>query len=910
MHDWPGEVRRRLKRRGEADSVDESVVEELAQHVEDRYTELRAAGAAHESALAEALEELTDDELLGVELADVRRSRPAPPPVGAGEGAVGPVEKVWTDLRYGVRLAMRQPGYTAAIVLTLALGIGATTAIFSVVNAILLREPPFAAIDELVMVWETDQASETAHEPASWPDIVDFRERSRTLADVAALQAVRPTWLRDDAESERLNGVAVTGNLPVLLGLRPIVGTTLDEARIAAGERLVLLGEHIWRSRLGADPAIIGSSLRLDGQSATVVGVLPSEADLGMNQIHGRADYGGPFTGRRVDVWIGMAPSAAEFPRWNHPFLAVGRLSPGVSIEAAQQELGAIAAELEAAYPENAARGVNLEALPEVIFGPTRPALLVLLATVGLLLLITCANVANLMMARMVGRRRELSVRTALGARGGRIASQLLMETLVMTTLGAIGGLLLAYGGIRSIVAIAPESIPRIDEVTLDWNVLALLAGVTIAITLVLGVLPTSRAWAADLRGSLQGTAGGRSPEGGGGRATRGVLVVSQAALAVALMIGAGILLRSFLALLAVDPGFETDRVIKAEFQLPPSRYAMDPSRPETFAPATDFYARSLAGVRAIPGVEEAAIAVDHPLQAGFTNSFVIVGREAESEAFGEIRTRFVTPGYQETLGIPVVAGRPLADSDDVEAPRVGVLNRAAAERYFPGRDPLGQELRFWGMPWRVVGVMGDERFLGVDRESEPAIYVSLQQMPIGGGSLLVRTEADPATVVPAMRAAVQEVDGEIVLAAVETLEETLAATVGRPRFTTLLIGMFAVLAVLIALVGLHGLLSYSVSQRAPELGIRKALGASEADLRRLVLGEGLRLTAVGVLIGAALAVAGSRLLESLVFGVSSADPYTFAIVGLVTFLAAMLASWVPARRASSSDPMTALRAE
>src|SRR5690606_19651176 len=391
------------------------------------------------------------------------------------------------------------------------------------------------------------------------------------LADVAALQAVRPTWLRDDAESERLNGVAVTGNLPVLLGLRPIVGTTLDEARIAAGERLVLLGEHIWRSRLGADPAIIGSSLRLDGQSATVVGVLPSEADLGMNQIHGRADYGGPFTGRRVDVWIGMAPSAAEFPRWNHPFLAIGRLSAGVSIEAAQQELGAIAAELEAAYPENEARGVNLEALPEVIFGPTRPALLVLLATVGLLLLITCANVANLMTARMVGRWRELSVRTALGARGGRIASQLLMETLVMTTLGAAGGLLLAYGGIRSIVAIAPESIPRIDEVTIDWNVLALLAGVTIAITLVLGVLPTSRAWAADLRGSLQGTAGGRSPEGGGGRTTRGVLEVSQAALAVALMIGAGILLRSFLALLAVDPGFETDRVIKAEFQLPPS---------------------------------------------------------------------------------------------------------------------------------------------------------------------------------------------------------------------------------------------------------------------------------------------------------------------------------------------------
>src|SRR5690606_194995 len=255
MHDWPGEVRRRLKRGGRSESIEASVVEELAQHLEDRYTELRAAGGTHESALAEALEELADDELLGVELAEVRRPRPAPPPLGAGEGALGPVEKVWTDLRYGVRLALRKPGYTAAIVLTLALGIGATTAIFSVVNAILLREPPFAAIDELVMVWETDRASETAHEPASWPDIVDFRERSRTLVGIAALQAVRSTWLREDAESERLNGVAVTGNLPALLGLRPILGTTLDEGRTAAGERLVLLGEHIWRTRLGAHPA-------------------------------------------------------------------------------------------------------------------------------------------------------------------------------------------------------------------------------------------------------------------------------------------------------------------------------------------------------------------------------------------------------------------------------------------------------------------------------------------------------------------------------------------------------------------------------------------------------------------------------------------------------------------------------
>ncbi|MQA90479.1 MAG: FtsX-like permease family protein [Gemmatimonas sp.] len=910
MHDWTSEVQQRLGRAGAAGELDESVVEELVQHLEDRYAELRAGGTSHASAVAATLDELASEEALGQQFKNPSRLR-HPPAVAIGaSGPGGALESLWNDLRYGIRLATRRPVYTGTIVLTLALGIGATTAIFSVVNTILLREPPFTDMDELVVIWETDRDSETFHEPASWPDIVDFRERSQTLAGIGALNGVDATWLREDAESERLSGLAVTGNLPALLGVSPVLGNTLDEDRIAAGEAMVLLGEHIWRSRLGADPAVVGSTLRLNGEPMTVVGVLPSEADVGVNQILARADYGGPFNGRHVDVWIGMAPTAAVFPRETHPFFTVGRLAPGMTVEVAQRELASVAAELESAYPENAARGVNIEALSDVVFGPSRPALLVLLGAVGLVLLITCANVANLMMARIVGRRRELALRAALGARGGRMASQLLMEALLVTSLGAAAGLTLAYAGIRSIVAIAPDSIPRIDEVSIDWTVLALLAGLTIAVTLILGVLPMRRAWWSELRSSLQGAGGGRSSDGAAGARTRAGLVVSQTALAVALVIGAGILLRSFVALLNVDPGFDTDRVIKAEFQLSAPHYAVDLVQPETYTRITNFYAQVLGRIRSIPGVEEASFAVNHPLQPGFTNSFAIVGREAESSNFPEIRTRFVTPAYQETLGIPQLSGRTLAESDDAVSPQVGVLNRAAAERYFPNSDPIGQEIRFWGILWRVVGVMGDERFLGLDRETEPAIYLSLQQMPLGGGSLLVRANEDVAVNVGPIRNAVRDIDPEIVLYGIETLDETLAATVGRPRFTATLIGMFAALAILIALVGLHGLLSYSVSQRTPELGIRKALGASESNLRRLVLGEGLRLAVIGVAIGAGLALIGSRMLESLVFGVSAADPYTFAGVTALVLGAALLASWLPARRASSSDPLALLRAD
>jgi putative ABC transport system permease protein len=923
MHDWAKEVRRRLAHAGSGTEAEPAIVEELAQHLEDRYAELRAAGLSHDSAIAETLEELTGEELFGRRLSYARRRTSSEPvPIGApAEG--GRFDRLWSDLRFGIRLAGRKPGYTASVALTLALGIGATTAIFSVLNTILLRESPFAEMDRLVVVWETDRDSGTLHEPASWPDVVDFRERTRALSGIGAVQAVQPTWLREDAESERLNGLAVTANVPELLGVGPLVGSganaggastvisgaTFDPARVEAGERLVLLGEHIWRSRLGADPEVVGSTIQLGGRPATIVGVLPSGADLGVTQLFARADYGGPFDGRRVDVWIATAPTVAQFPRQTHPFLTIGRMAPGVTPEAAQAELASIAAELEAVYPENAARGVNLEPLSDVVFGPIRPALLVLLSAVGLLLLITCANVANLMMARMVARRRELSVRAALGARAGRMATQLLMETLVVTTLGAAAGLALAYVGVRSIAAIAPDSIPRIDEAAIDWTVLSMLGVVTITLTLALGVLPMRRAWRSDLRSALNGSGGGRSPDGAAGRRARAALVVSQTALAVALVIGAGILLRSFFSLLSVDPGFDTS-AIKAEYQLPPARYTVDPSRPETFSAVIGFYDEAIARIRSIPGVEDAAFTVNHPLQAGFTNSFVITGREAESANLPEIRTRFVTPSYQTTLGIPLIAGRALSDNDDLAAPTVGVLNRAAAERYFPDADPIGQEVRFWDIAWRVVGVMGDERFLGVDRESEPAIYLSLLQMPLGGGSLLVRAGGDPIAVGAALRSEMREVDPEIVLSSVETLNETLAATIGRPRFTTTLIAMFAALAVVIALVGLHGLLSYSVSQRAPELGIRKALGASESDLKRLVLGEGLRLTTIGAAIGIGLALIGSRFLESLVFGVSAADPYTFAVVTAIVFVAAFLACWMPARTAGSSDPLTLLRSE
>ena len=813
------------------------------------------------------------------------------------------IEDLTRNLRVGLRRIASHPIHTLAIVGTLALGIGANTAIFSVVDAVLLRPSPFPEPDRLVMVWETDRASGTSHEPASWPDVVDFRERARSLSAVGSMRGLTAT-VTEGETPERVTALLVTPGLLEAFGVEPLAGRVFaaDEGSLAA-PYTVLLGEAYWRARFGADPDMVGRTIALSSGPATIVGVLPAEADLGVRQVHARADYAADFGGGSVAVWLAMQPTAEAYPRQTHPFLTLGRLAPGADLETAQQELAAIAAELEASYPENDARGVNLEAYADVVFGPVRSALMVLLGAVALVLLVACANVANLLLAETSSRMREVAVRQAFGASPGLIGRQFLVESLLRTALGTAAGVALAYGGLRLLVAFAPADLPRLASAELDLRVLAFTTGLGGAVALLFGLVPLVQIRGLKLQEFLKAQA---SPRGTAGRAVRRYrsgLVVAEIALAVTLVVGAGILVRSFWELQSVDLAFSTAGIVKAEYALPTSRYPEDPE-------INDFHRRYLERVRQIQGVEAATLALQHPLDAGFTNSFVITGREAEARDYPEIRTRFISPGYLDVVRVPLLEGRSIEDGDARGEPNVGVINQTAASRYFGEAGAVGQEIRFWGLGWRVVGVMGDERFRGPDQENEPAIYIPMAQVPFTGVTLLLRSDREVAALAAEARRALQELDPELILFGAEPLTAIVEESVSRPRFTATLLGVFAGVAILLAMIGVYGVLNYTVAQRGPEVGIRLALGASQRDVFREVVGEGLQVTAVGAALGAATALATSRLLQGLVFGVSATDATTyFVVIGLV-LSTAVLASLLPALRASRTDPVALFKAE
>ncbi|MBX6365223.1 MAG: ABC transporter permease, partial [Gemmatimonadetes bacterium] len=638
----------------------------------------------------------------------------------------------------------------------------------------------------------------------------------------------------------------------------------------------------------------------------------PAGADLGIDQIVDQAAYHGPYAGAGdVDVWIPLQASEASYPRDTHPFLVVGRLAPGVGVEAAQVELARIAADLERTYRSNDGRGVHVEALVRVVFGPVRPALLVLWGAVALVLLVACVNVANLLLARGAARAREVAVRAAVGAGLERLGRQFVVESVVLALLGGAAGGALAWALLRGLLVVAPADVPRLGDVALDARVLAVTLGVSLAVGVAFGLVPLAQARWVDVARILA-SAGGRGATGGRARRrVRQALVVAELALSVALVVGAGLLIRSFWTVLRADPGFRTEGVLKAQFELPRSRYPQDYRLFPHWKEIQAFDAAVLERARALPGVRSAALAGAHPLDAGFTNSWSVVGREGESADWPEISVRQVTPGYFPTLGIRLLRGRLLQESDDAAAPRVGLINETAARRFFAGRDPLGEVIRIWGdVRWRIVGVIADERIHGVTEAAPPALYLPLAQAPGGSGVLLVRTAGDPARLAEPVRGAIHAVDPGLAVYGVEPLEATFLASIAQRRFTMLVLGAFAAVALLLALVGVHGVLSYTVSQRQAEMGIRMALGASRRDVVALVLRGGLGLALLGTALGLVGALAGSRVLASLLYGVGPLDPVTFLGVPAAVLAAAALASWLPARRATRVDPIVALRAE
>ncbi len=818
------------------------------------------------------------------------------------------------DLRLALRLLASNRGFAAAAIVTLALGIGANTAIFSVVHAVLLRPSPLPDINRLVVVWETDRNTGTMREPASVPDYLDFRSQARRVDRLTAIMPFEVNLAAPGGEPLRVAGMRAAHETFALAGVQPLLGRlfTADDD-MAGGAGIVLLGESIWRRAFDADPSIVGRTVHLDDQPRTIAGVLPADADFGMLQILSAAAYGRGFASRgepaRVDVWAPLRGDPQTLPRETHPIFLVGRLADGSSVSAAQAELEGIAAELERAYPVNRGRGVNVEPLADVVFAPVRPTLYVLLAAVALVLLVACVNVASLLLARGAGRAREIAVRRALGAGTGALARQFLVESAVLTLAAAAAGIALASAGVRILLALAPGDVPRLSEVRIDPAVLLVTLAVSAVVTTAFGLIPLAQARRIDPQAALADT-GSRGTAGPRRARLRGALVAGELALAVVLLVGAGLLIRSFWNLLETDSGFAAAGVVKAEYQLPASRYPADMRAWPEFPAHHAFTEAVIARARALPGVTAAAVAGNHPLDPGFTNSFVVVGREAEARSWPEISVRRVSPGYFETVGLRTASGRLLTEGDTSKTTRVMMVNEAAGRRFFTGRDPLGAQIRLYGQAWTIVGVIENERFHGIGEAPPLAVYLPLAQAPSvnGAGVLLARTEGDARFLMGSLRAAIQERDPALAVFGLEPLDATVARSVGQRRFAMVLVAVFAAVALLLGAVGIHGVLSYEVAARGPEIGIRLALGARPSAILRTVVGEGLLLTAVGLVLGVAGATVLSRLIRALLFGVNAYDPGTIASVATLLGSVAVFAAAAPAWRAANTDPAAALK--
>jgi putative ABC transport system permease protein len=700
--------------------------------------------------------------------------------------------------------------------------------------------------------------------------------------------------------------------LPVL-GLEPVAGRAFAETDDRPGApRSVLIGESFWEREFGRRADAVGSTIRLDDESFTILGIMRRGSDFGVLQILSRAAYSRSFADRgertEVEIWAPLQGDPRQLPRSTHPLFVAGRLAGGIEVDAAQVELTRVMSDLERSFPENAARGAFVEPLSSVVFGPFRPAFYLLLAAVALVLLVASVNVASLLIARGAARMQEVAVRGALGAGRSRLIRLFLIESLVLTAASTVLGLGIAYAVLEIIIALAPADIPRLTEASVDGRVLAAAIAVSALAAIGFGLFPTIQTGRADLQSALRGI--GRASQGRGRKRLQQALVVGELALAVLLVCGAALLIRSLWNVQRVDPGFRSAGVVKAEYQLPGSRYPSNFRQWPNFAEQHAFTRTLLERAARLPGVEAAAIAGNHPLDPGFTNSFTIVGREAEARTWPEISMRRVTASYFATMGLQPLRGRVLSDADGTTSAPVALINQAAAERFFPDRDPIGARIRFWGTSRTIVGVVTNERFQGLTEAAPIAAYTPLSQTPSATGTLLLRTTMEPASLAASAERVIHEIDPGLAVFAVEPLDRTISRSVSQRRFTAFLLGAFAALAVILAAIGVHGLLSYNVAQRRQEIGIRIALGAGRGAVLGLILREGVGIIFAGLIGGLAGAVVLTRLLQALLFGVSPTDPLTFVVVAAVLTAVAFVATLLPALRAARVNPLPTLRPE
>jgi predicted permease len=813
-------------------------------------------------------------------------------------------DSFWQDLRYAARMLRRAPAFTAVAVATLAVGIGATTAVFSVVDGLLL-EPLGIHRPERVVRLLSYRTDGSGRGTISAPDFRDWMEQSAAFEAGALYDEYAPTLVVRD-RATKLPAASVGASFFDVLGLRPALGRFFLPEEDAGGANRVVLSWGLWQEAFGADPSVVGRTIELSGFAYTVVGVAPPFEGLGLS--------GGILQEPRL--WRSTPRYFATNGRGGRSFTAIARLAPNATLSRAQAELDEIQARLAVEYPEQDANVVpRVVSLTEQLVGGVRPALLALLAAVGLVLLIACANVANLLLFRATARAREVAMRAALGASRRRIVRQLLVESLLLALAGAAGGVALAAVATRSLVALAAGQLPRTENVGLDIGVLAFATLAACGSALLFGLVPALRATRVDLRGTLVDGERGTEPGGRGG--LRHAVVAAQAGLAIVVMLGAGLLGRSLLRLSAVDPGLAVERLAVLRIDPPPDAY--DPSTDEGEVATLGLYRRLAERLEALPGVEAVGLTDLLPMSGNFDgNGFLVVGRPKPEPGVRQAEeTRAVSPGFFAAAGVPVLRGRSFSPVDDApDAAFVAVVSASFARRHFPAGDAVGAELRIFdpeAPPSRVVGVVGDVTQFTLDAEPEPVLYVPQSQAPDWKQDepwILLRTAGEPASLLAAARAAVQEIEPRTPVYAAQPMSAVVGATLARPRFRTVLFLGFAGIAFLLAAIGVYGLVAYAVARRRPEIGVRLALGAAPRRIAGHLLVEGLRPVALGAAVGLAVGLGAARLLESLLYDVRVVDPVTFLAVPAALVLAASFAALAPALSAARLSPARVLRAE
>jgi putative ABC transport system permease protein len=789
------------------------------------------------------------------------------------------------DLRYGIRILRKNPGFTVVAVLTLALGIGANTAIFSVVNSVLLRPLPVKQPERLVLVRDTQPGVDDA--PASYPEYLDWKDRAKTFEELGAF--FNTTFsLTGSGEPEQLRAMRVSASLFPMLGIAPSVGRGFrTEEERPGGEPVAMISQALWKRRFASSRSALGTKIVLAGSPTTLIGVVPP-----------RFPFGG-----HPDVWIPLRLDAKSAPRGLHFITVLGRMRPGVEPTQARSEVESVAGALRAEGLTN--HGIHLVPLQESVVGETRPALLLLLGAVGLVLLIACANATNLLLARAASRQKEIAVRLAVGASRIRLIRQLLTETLILSVLGGGLGLLIASWGVDFLVSSGPQ-LPRLDEIRFDGYVLAFTTALSLLTGILFGLAPALQSSSRDLQEFLK-EGGWQGGSGAGKRRLRGALVVGEVALSLVLLIGAGLLVRSFAQVLGSKRGFDTSHILAVDLSLPYTGY-------EEPAQQADFFRRLLDRVSRLDEVEAAGVVSHLPLSGDNTNSGLLIeGRTWLEDEAPLADDRLVSPDYFRALRIPLLKGRSFTEQDDAQAPRVAIINESLARRFFPNQNPIGKriDMQWKNTGWQeIVGIVGDVRHDGLDLPIMPAVYAPYLQAADSGMTLVVHSRGDPLSVVGAIRAQVYAVDRNQPLTRVRTMQQLVDESVGPRRLSMSLLAVFAALALFLAAIGIYGVLAYSVAQRTHEIGVRMALGARSGDVLRLVVGQGLKLVVAGVILGLAAAVPLSRLLAGMLFGVSVIDPWTFAGIPMVLAAVALAACYLPARRASRIDPLTALRVE